>query len=245
MPIDAKLLQFLQNIHNRSFVDQVNWQRGDDLFDEGTVIGQEYVVRFYDCVLSVTLVRPSSRPEYVVIEIRDLKGRVLRTARAEANAAEWSLFHGLYESATQSSSLWSHLVDEADRMLETFGRIGVPPRQDGIAAPEAFFRRVAGKWHLQYREAGQEDLRIDESGNYFLLLPDKEVRYFTLENVLFDPSTNHVSFDKIDTGEFDPKNRPQGHHHARDVLDISSDWRAMQGYGEPERYPLKYTRIAL
>jgi hypothetical protein len=50
-----------------------------------------------------------------------------------------------------------------------------------------------------------------------------------------------VSFDKVDTGKYDPK-LPKGHKRVREVLDISDDSQTMQGYDIPHRHNLKYSR---
>jgi hypothetical protein len=124
-----------------------------------------------------------------------------------------------------------------DRHTVSYERLSEEPNE----AAKAFFQKVAGKWHLDWGR-GQEDLRIDVFGNYFLIpVGKKEVRYFTLENVVFAAKDQHVGFDKVDTGEFDSKARPKGRRLARDEVDIASDVLSMHGVDDKGRR-LKYTR---
>jgi hypothetical protein len=118
--------------------------------------------------------------------------------------------------------------------------VGLEPDLATVEAAKKFFLMIAGKWHLRWSK-GEENVRIDEFGNYYVIQPSGEVDCFTLEKVLFDPSTNHVSFDKVSTGKRSD-GEVKGFRHSREVLDISTDTRTMQGYDEPFRNTLKYTR---
>ncbi len=64
---------------------------------------------------------------------------------------------------------------------------------------------------------------------------------FTLENIVFDPSKNHVKYEKVSTGKH-PGYGERGRFFSREVLDISADFQTMQGYDEPYRHTLKYTK---
>ena len=121
-------------------------------------------------------------------------------------------------------------------------RVGQAPASAIDPAAE-FFKIVAGEWHLRFRKDGQEDLRIDEIGNYWICPSDgPEVRVFTLENVQFDSASYHVSFDKVDTGEQKHPKFPRGNRRQREVLDINSDASEMTGYAESDRHQLEYKR---
>ena len=63
MQFDEKFLQMLQALQNKAFVDQVNWQPGEDFILGDKVIGTEYLVRFATSVLSISHLLPPSETE--------------------------------------------------------------------------------------------------------------------------------------------------------------------------------------
>jgi hypothetical protein len=240
MPLDFQLLTSLQRLLHRSLAQQVNWQRGEDLLLAGSTIGSEYLIRFPSSILSITHVQPPDQPEYILIKMCNPEGRALTTERVPPNDPNWDILLQLYKSASQSPSLWSPLVDEIREAIDGSSPVGLEPDLATVEAAKKFFLRIAGSWHLRWN-TGEEDLRIDEFGNYFVITNSGEEIKFTLEKVLFDTSTNHVSFDKI-YAEKNQSKRPKGQRHSREVLDISEDMRTMQGYDEPFRSTVKYTK---
>ena len=105
-----------------------------------------------------------------------------------------------------------------------------------------FFKAAAGNWHLDY-STGQENIRLDVFGNYFLIdAGNRETHYFTMENVDFDPASNRVAFDKVDSGQCDARTRPKGRRHTRDEVEIAPDASTMAGSDNEGRH-LTYTRI--
>ena len=240
MVLDQELSNLLTGLFNRSFVNQVNWQRGQDIFASGESIGSEYLIRFPSSVLSIAHIQPPDQQEYIVFQMCNANGHPLTTERVLPDDPYWDLLSRLYESASHSPSLWRPLVAEIKEALGGSSRVGLDPDLAAVEATKDFFLKIAGKWHLKWNN-GEEDARIDEFGHYYLIRPNDELDYFTLEKVLFDPTTNHVSFDKISTGQ-QAVVGPKGKFHSREVLDISTDMQTMHGYDEPHRYTLKYTK---
>ena len=200
MALDTELFGLLSHLVAKSFGNQVNWQRGQDFTASDKVIGSEYLIRFPSSILSIARIQPPDDKEYILFKMCNPDGRPLTTERVPPDDPHWSLLQQLYESASHSPSLWSPLVAEIREALSGSSAVGLEPDLATVEAAKKFFIMIAGKWHLRWN-TGEEDLRIDEFGNYYLTEPSGDVEFFTLEKVLFDPSTNHVSFDKVSTGK--------------------------------------------
>jgi hypothetical protein len=240
MVLDFELLGALNGLAAKSSVNQVNWQRGEDFIASDKLIGSEYLIRFPSSILSIAHIRPPDDQEYILFKMCSPDGRALTIERVPPSDPHWRLFLGLHESASHSPSLWRPLVSEIKEALDGSSVVGLEPDLATVEAAKKFFIMIAGKWHLRWN-TGEENVRIDEFGNYYVIESDVEVNCFTLEKVLFDPSTNHVSYDKVSTGKR-PASGTKGKRHAREVLDISADFLSMQGYDEQSRNTLKYAR---
>ena len=241
MVLDHELLALLHTLLAKSSANQVNWQRGEDFIASDKLIGSEYLIRFPSSVLSIARIKPPDEQEYILFKMCSREGRPLTTERVPPGDPNWNVLLNLYESASHSPSLWRPLVAEIKEALSGSSPVGLEPDLATVEAAKKFFLMVAGKWHLHWNK-GDEDARIDEFGNYYIISPTGEVESFTLEKVLFDPSTNHVSYDKVSTGKNPTAWGPKGNRHSREILDISTDVRTMQGYDEPFRSAIRYTR---
>jgi len=99
--------------------------------------------------------------------------------------------------------------------------------------------RITGPWHLDFGK-GEENLRIDSDGKYFIKTPKEETHTFTLEDFQFEPFVNRVSFKKVHTGV--APGHPKGEIHSTEKLTVSPDGHTMIGTDSPYQCRLKYTR---
>jgi hypothetical protein len=109
------------------------------------------------------------------------------------------------------------------------------------ANPNDVFTRLAGNWHLDY-STGEEDIRIDEQGNYYYSRGIAEELVFTLSLQEFDKDQLRVCWEKVNTRP-DRKERI----HTTETLRIDSTWTTMTGSGvRPRRtspHRLVYRRL--
>ncbi len=134
-----------------------------------------------------------------------------------------------------------HLDDALRAINESLASEQPTGTSSSPATERSVLSRIAGVWKLDFSK-GKEELRIDDSGNYFIQHQGKEICYFTLENVNFAPSTNVITFRKVQSGI--PSRSVKGQFHSKEELTLSHDGNTMAGVDDPFHNKLLYTRSA-
>jgi hypothetical protein len=233
---------------DRTRSGEVNWQQSRRVDDSSGASCIEYCVEFNDVTLYVGNVWPAGQ-EAVRIRLERTDGLAVFDLTATNGSESWSLFKSLLDSAEASVLPASEIMKQLLKTVRESGQVGLTAEDKERTMAQEFFAIAEGEWHLKYGDGhsvlrGSEHLKISSDGKYYFDKPGIGfIHTFNLEHVLFDPSTLHVSFDKVYSGVNDPTNRPAGRLHFREILDITADKSTMVGYAEKDRHPLMYRRV--
>jgi hypothetical protein len=255
--LDEKIHALILRLLGKAMIGKVNWQEGPNINFGNGVFGKEYAVTFPNAIIAIAMSNcwlPNQRQAIFVL--RALNGRTLQELKFQENDSGFRNILELYHCAEQFTTPITPIVDEIIDTLKKFATVGLTPQEMQKQFTKSFFLKIAGVWRLKHevsREkiSREEELRIDTQGNCYTRPKKKmfmkntsiETLAFTLQRVIYDPVTNHVSFDKVDTGNIDPVRFPKDHVWQREVLDLTANGNAMVGYAEHDRHMLNYVRL--
>ena len=209
--------------------------------------GESLSLRLPAATISIKTGSGGEEPEYTVsVSLPDgcEVGRIV----IPATDSQYSLFQSLYKAAQEAC--WAALAREIGNSIADGGVVGLtttttttttPPPElpSGPTAEQAqeFFERIAGEWHMHYSR-GQEDLRIDENGNIFVLTMKRGAPVattarpkFRLELLACSSTLDQVEIAKVE---------PNGKTYQIEVLQVKPS--EMSGYAKHDGHKLAYTR---
>jgi hypothetical protein len=139
------------------------------------------------------------------------------------------------------------LTREIQKSMDQEGSVGatttttaIPPElpsRPTSEQAEEFFTRIAGDWHLDYSR-GEEDVRIDENGNVFLLKLMDGKPFTTTTRAVFhlEVLACNAAVDQVEIA----KVKANGRTRQIEVLQVTQ--KEMTGYAKHDGHKLKYTR---
>lgn len=247
--------QVLQSLIQRTRARQLRWDidTGFDLARESpveirresgvnatSVLASAYVCRLPHSIIRVRYYDARNAPAVAVLRIELPNGGLLGDWTIFDGDPVWNELQGLVQLIAEQCA--QPVFEEFLRSIDEVSLDTNSTEHRGLASEEAalrFFKFAAGPWNLTYYRGNvgyHEELRIDESGNYFLL-KIKDRPYFYLRDVYYDPENRSVSFAKVDaTGV------KAGKIRQTEVLQIDATGQSMKGYAQHDRHRLEYTR---
>lgn len=200
----------------------------------------------------------SLEPE-ILFEIDTPEGKEVEVVQIKAGEAEYDLLNALIASAEEYASQWNQRLATVAKLIEKgTGPVGgwpvtttttPPPPVPSRPADQkviAFFEKIAGEWDLTYERRsgadGGETLRIDKTGNYFVI-PRQATRLpntmwpihpkYRLTLLSCDSALQHVEVAKQELN---------GKTKQIEVLTISAN--VMEGFAKHDEHRLTYKRLS-
>lgn len=211
--------------------------------------GEWFTLRTPPAMISIRAAAEDDDAEYLVaVSLPD--GREIGRIAVASSDGNYAMYQSLYEGAAKAC--WSALADAIQKSVHESATIGVttstgptttttpapelPPRPTSKQALDVF-ERIAGEWHLDFSK-GQEDVRISEDGNLFVLTTSRGKVVattmrptFRLELLACNSSLDQVEIAKVE---------PNGRTRQIEVLHITET--EMSGSAKHDGHSLKYTR---
>jgi hypothetical protein len=201
-------------------------------------------LRLPSATIFIKATTEAGQPEYT-IWVATADGHEVGRIVVPPRDAHYDFFREFHRAATEAG--WDVLSREIEKSLLQEGTVGttsaattLPPElPSGPTSEQAeeFFTRVAGEWHVDFSR-GEEDVRIDQNGNVFLLgtMHGKSISpsvrpVFRLEVLACNPTLDQVEIAKV---------KLNGRTKQIEVLHVTKD--EMTGYAKHDGHKLKYTR---
>jgi hypothetical protein len=250
MPVD-EMREIVKSLLERTVSKQVPWRRDSAENIEGvqqaifkriprptSAAIVAYVTVLPQSIIRIVKATIGPDHEFIQFSFHLSDESILGSWLVSNEAEDWATADGLFTLIReQIGADWNLVISDVVSLNQTVGLAG-----DVGSFPQstAFFRKVAGEWQLTWfahgAEAGREDVRIDEVGNYYTK-PREPSPYLWLRDVFYDAAKRHVTFAKIRaTGLL------KGKAVQTEVLEISEDGRQMSGYAQHDGHRLVYKR---